>query len=68
MENRRSIRFNVNVFSNGILLAVLLCAIGFSKGSPMLQWGASGAVAVLALAGAFFWPQKQKPAPEPAKG
>ena len=56
----KGLSFNINVFVTGILLSVLLSAIGFSESDPTLQWTVPGVVLAGATVGALFWPEKRR--------
>jgi len=52
--------FNINVFVAGILISVLLSALGFRESDPTLQWVVPGVVLAGATVGALFWPEKRR--------
>jgi len=60
LADQRELRFNINVFTGGILLAVLLSALGFSERDATLQWIVPGTVLVTATVAALFWPPRKR--------
>lgn len=61
MENQSEspVRFNVNVFVIGMLLAVSLAGIGASTKDPLIQWVAPGILLLLSVVGAVLWPERR---------
>jgi hypothetical protein len=51
--------FNINIFVMGLLLAVVLCATGFSSADALLQWVVPGIVLAVSVVAARFVPAKR---------
>lgn len=66
MAKGPDLSFNVNLFVLGMLLAVLLSAIGFSESDATLQWIVPGVVLVVATLAALFVPEKRRRKAPPA--
>lgn len=60
MSQSFDLSFNVNLFVLGMLIAVLLSAIGFSESDPTLQWIVPGLVIVAAAIAALFVPERRR--------
>ena len=60
MKNDAAVRFNLNVMIAGMLLAVVVCALGYREGGDATQWVVPGAIAVVSIAAAVLWPGRHK--------
>src|SRR5690606_12393871 len=58
-QSESPVRFNVNVFVIGMLLAVSLAGIGASTKDPLIQWVAPGILLLLSVVGAVLWPERR---------
>lgn len=66
MSQSFDLSFNVNLFVLGVLIAVLLSAIGFSESDATMQWIVPGIVIVAATIAALFVPERRKRKAPPA--
>jgi hypothetical protein len=51
----KPVSFNVNVFVAGLLVAVVISALGFG-GSATVQWIVPGVIVLVAIGAAVLWP------------
>lgn len=66
MANGNGLSFNINIFVVGVLVSVLLSAIGFSESDATMQWIVPGLVLVATLIAAMFIPEKRRKKAPPA--
>ena len=57
---RDPVHFNLNVMITGMLLAAIVCALGYRSGGDATQWVVPGVIALGSIAAAVLWPGRGK--------